>query len=108
MADKGDPIREQSSNGVNIAALAKLARLEVSAEELQKLEKEIPSILAFVETIQAASAKGSGEPKEALRNVMRADNNPHESGKYTEQLLKAAPAREGDRIAVKQVISRKK
>ena len=33
------------TKGVDIAALAKLARLEVSKEELQKLEKEIPAIL---------------------------------------------------------------
>ena len=93
---------------VDIAALAKLARLEVSEAEMAKLEKEIPDILHFVDTIQAASAKGSGEPTKALRNVMRADENPIESGTYTEKLLDAAPAREGDRIAVKQVISRKK
>ncbi len=95
---------------VDVAALAKLARLEVSTKELAKLEKEIPDILKFVETIQAASARGSGEPKKAsgLRNIMRADENSHESGKYTEKLLKAAPAREGNRISVKQVISRKK
>jgi len=40
MADKGDPIREQSSNGVNIVALAKLARLEVSGNELTPNEIE--------------------------------------------------------------------
>ena len=92
---------------VDVAALAKLARLEVSKEELATLEKEIPSILAFVETIQKAA--GESEHKgEVLRNVMRADENPHESGLYTEKLLSAAPARTGDRIAVKQVISRKK
>lgn len=94
---------------VDVAALAKLARLEISAGELVKLEKEIPSILAFIDTIQSASAKSSGMPKEAgLVNVMRMDENPHESGTYTEKLLSAAPVREGDRIAVKQVISRKK
>ena len=94
---------------VDIAALAKLARLDVSGEEMAKLEKEIPDILAFVDTIQAASAKSFGEPKKAhLHNVMRADENPHESGKYTETLLAAAPARIGDRLAVKQVLSRKK
>jgi len=92
---------------VDIRALAKLARLEVSDAELTKLEKEIPDILHFVETIQAAAAKDSGEPQAALRNVMRADEHPHESGKYTEALLNAAPARAGNRIAVKQVISRK-
>lgn len=93
---------------VDVKALAQLARLEVSDEELAKLEKEIPSILAFVETIQATSAASSGALRgEGLRNVMRMDENPHESGIYTERLLSAAPARKGDRIAVKQVIKRK-
>jgi len=92
---------------VDIAALAKLARLEVSEAEMAKLEKEIPDILHFVETIQKAdTGKETNVP--ALRNVMRADENPIESGIHTETLLSAAPAREGDRIAVKQVISRKK
>lgn len=96
---------------VDIVALAKLARLEVSAEELAKLEKEIPEILAFVDTIQKANA-GQETKVPALRNVMRADDPPDggpiESGTYTEALLAAAPSREGDRVAVKQVISRRK
>lgn len=92
---------------VDVKALAQLARLDVPEEELAKLEKEIPSILAFVETIQKTTA--SSEHKgEGPHNVMRPDENPHESGAYTESLLSAAPAREGDRIVVKQVISRKK
>ena len=92
---------------VDIGALAKLARLEVSDAELAKLDKEIPDILAFVATIQKAAAEApSGKP--ALQNVMRADEAPHESGIYTEKLLEAAPVRESDRIVVKQVISRKK
>ncbi len=91
---------------VNIQALAKLARLEVPEKDIAKLEKEIQDILAFVEVIQKANA-GNEADASALRNVMRADENPHESGKYTEVLLKAAPARQGNRIAVKQVISRK-
>jgi len=95
------------SEKVDVVALAKLARLEVSDAELAKLEKEIPDILAFVETIQKAPV--SKEVKApALRNVMRADENPHESGVYTETLLKAAPTSEDNRIVVKQVISRKK
>jgi len=95
---------------VDIEALAKLARLEVSPEERARLEKEIPNILEFVKTIQAVSAQEAGEQKDSsgLRNVMRADENPHESGIYTDTLLEAAPAREGNRVAVKQVISRSK
>jgi aspartyl/glutamyl-tRNA(Asn/Gln) amidotransferase C subunit len=92
---------------VDVAALAKLARLEVSEEELAKLEKEIPDILHFVETIQKANTD-RGASASALRNVMRADEDPHEAGTYTERLLDAAPARSGNRVAVKQVVSRKK
>ena len=94
------------TNKVDIAALAKLARLEVTDAEMTKLETEIPAILEFVETIQKAkTGKAIGAP--SLHNVMRPDENPHETGKYTKRLMDAAPAREGDRIAVKQVISRK-
>lgn len=96
---------------IDVRTLASLARLEVSDAELAKLEKEIPAILDFVQTIQ--SAVGSAPAREpTLLNVMRADGppdgGPHESGAYTEALLKAAPARIGNRIAVKQVLSRKK
>lgn len=90
---------------IDVRALAQLARLEVSDEELAKLEKEIPDILAFVQTIQKVAASAPvREP--SLRNVMRADDNPHEGGMYTEALLKAAPIRVGNRIAVKQVIKK--
>ena len=93
---------------VDITALAKLARLDVSDEETARLKTEIPGIFAFFEKIQSASAHGSGEPlSPLLRNVMRADESPHESGEYTERLLKAAPAQKDNRILVKQVVSRK-
>ena len=92
---------------VDVKALAKLARLEVSDDELVRLEKEIPAILGFVETIQkvATDAEGHGD---GLHNVMREDVNPHESGIYTDDLLKAAPATQDNQIVVKQVISRKR
>jgi aspartyl/glutamyl-tRNA(Asn/Gln) amidotransferase C subunit len=92
---------------IDVEALAKLARLEVSPEEIAKLKKEIPDVLAFVDTIQKISVPKTAGAK-SLHNVMRADENPHEGGIYTERLLEAAPSRDGDRIAVKQVISRKK
>lgn len=91
---------------VDIKALADLARLEISDAEVAKLEKEIPDILKFVEQIQSVSTDTKSTSPE-LRNVIRADENPHESGIYTERLLKAAPKSENDRIVVKQVVSRK-
>jgi aspartyl/glutamyl-tRNA(Asn/Gln) amidotransferase C subunit len=119
MTDEIDPVRSSppqrpsgrasagaTSNGVDVRALASLARLEVSDEELAMLEREIPDILKFVETIQNVPGKITALSPESI-NVMRADDNPHEGGVYTEALLKAAPARVGNRVAVKQVLKRK-
>lgn len=92
---------------VDIRALAKLARLEVADEEIAKLEKEVPAILDFVETIQKVEIS-AGHPSYELRNVMREDKNPHESGAFTKELLDAAPSVKAQRIVVKQVLSRKK
>ncbi|MFZ2887037.1 MAG: Asp-tRNA(Asn)/Glu-tRNA(Gln) amidotransferase subunit GatC [Minisyncoccia bacterium] len=92
---------------VDVKALAKLARLDVSDEELAKLETELPAILGFVEQIQKVSADVAHVSPEH-RNIMREDANPHESGVHTEELLKAAPAVRDNQIAVKQVISKKK
>jgi len=92
---------------IDVRALAALARMDVSDEELAKLEKELPAILTFVETIQSVEV-GEMQRAPSLRNVMREDENPHESGIYTEKLLAQAPAEKGGRIVVKQVVSRKK
>lgn len=93
---------------VDIRALARLARIEVSDAEVSKLEKEIPSILGFVETIQKVEVATGGEGASTLQNVMRADENPHESGVHTEALLAAAPAVRDGKVVVKQVVSRKR
>ena len=91
---------------VDVRVLAEMTRMEVSDAELAKLEQEIPAILAFVDIIQSADTSGVSLDT-SLRNVTRPDENPHESGLYTEDLLAGAPAREGNRIAVKQVLTRK-
>lgn len=91
---------------VDIRALAKLSRLEISDDEVLKLEQEIPEILKFVEAIQKAGTTNESAVPE-LRNVMRVDSDPHEGGKYSKALLSAAPASKENRVVVKQVISRK-
>ena len=96
-----------NSPEINVRALAALARIEMPEDELKKLEKELPEILAFVETIQGADVSEI-ERNPALRNVMREDGEPHESGIYTEKILAQAPAQKDERLVVKQVISRKK
>jgi len=89
----------------DIQGLAKLARLELSDADLPTLGGEIGHILAFVEVIQKAEVPAKTSAP-LHRNVMREDGTPHEGNLHTETLLSAAPAREGNRIMVKQVISR--
>ena len=91
---------------VNVRALALLSRVDISDTEVAKLEQEIPSILTFVEVIQRADVSGVVLDT-SMRNVMREDDTPQSGGVFTEALLAAAPTRIGDRIAVKQVVSRK-
>ncbi|MDB5238566.1 MAG: glutamyl-tRNA(Gln) and/or aspartyl-tRNA(Asn) amidotransferase subunit [Candidatus Kaiserbacteria bacterium] len=95
-----------TDNSVDIRALAKLARLDITDEEVVTLEKELPSILGFVDTIQKADISNEIVQPE-VRNVMRDDTDGIESGIHTEILLNAAPERTGDYVAVKQVITRK-
>lgn len=92
---------------VDVRALANLARLEISDEELARLETEIPAILSFVETIQQVASDIQEESPEH-RNIMRADEHPHESGAFTHDLLAAAPAQRDNQVIVQQVISRTK
>ncbi len=97
----------EESAKIDVRALAALSRVEVSDEEVARLEKELPEIVAFVETIQKADVSAA-QADTSLRNVMRDDAHAHESGIYTEELLAAAPRQEKNRIAVNQVVSRKK
>lgn len=92
---------------IDVQLLADMSRMDVTQAELEKLEKEIPDILAFVEAIQAVDVSGA-EADTTIRNVTRPDTGAHEGGIYTERLIAAAPASEGNRILVKQVVSRGK
>lgn len=89
-----------------VKKLAGLARIEVSEEELPKFVKEFDAILAYVSQLEKLDLpKGAELELPPLRNVMREDGEPHASGKYTEKLAEQFPAREGDALVVKQVIT---
>lgn len=94
----------------DVKKLAELCRIKVSDDELTELTKDIDSILSYVSEISEVASEemvpdlpaqaGAG----AIRNVMRADEEPHEPGAYTETLLNAAPKRDKDYVAVKKIL----
>ena len=89
----------------DIEKLAELSRIAISPEEKESFRKDMDSILGYVDQVQKVSANLSEEKKAGLvRNVMREDSNPHESGIHTETLISAAPKRQGNYLKVKKIL----
>ena len=87
--------------------LAKLSRIGLEDVEAEKLSREFDAILKYVGEVKEISARDEGSPKPEnfpVRNVMREDGEPHESGIYTEAILSQAPQREGDYLKVKKIL----
>ncbi len=87
-----------------IEKLATLARIALTSEEKASFVKEIDSILAYVNQIQEVSGNTGANEREGVRNVMRDDSNPHESGIFTEDAVLSAPEKERNLIKVKKII----
>lgn len=88
----------------DVEHLAGLARIEVSDDEKKLLQHDLEEILAYVSQVTKVTALLGAPAAGELRNVMREDNEPHEGGIYTEDILKQAPSREGNRVFVKKIM----
>ena len=87
-----------------IEQIAELARLSLKPEEKEKLQKDLESILAYVEQLKSVPTD-SVEPTSHvlnLENVYRSDEvRPSD---VREAVLKHAPRREGNFFKVPKVI----
>lgn len=89
-----------------VKKLAALARITVDDRELEAFTKEFDAILAYVGQLEKLDVSPSAtREKLPLRNVMRADGEPHATGLYTEKIAAQFPTRKGDALSVKQIIS---
>jgi len=92
----------------DVHKLALLARIEMSLEEKQEFLENMESILGYVDIIKKATIDDLGADIEReigeIRNVMREDENPHESGLYTEILMAEAPDTQDGFLKVKQIL----
>lgn len=83
-----------------------LARLEPREGEFDRVRTELPGILAFVQGVQGAAATLSTTPNAGdSYNVTRDDVVTHDPHTYTEKIAAQFPDREGDYLAVHQVIT---
>ena len=90
----------------DIDNLANLARIALSEAEKDKLQQDMESILGYVGELQKAPGLTEEHfPKNYyLRNVMRDDTEPFESGLNTEMILSQAPKRKDDFFMVKKIL----
>jgi aspartyl-tRNA(Asn)/glutamyl-tRNA(Gln) amidotransferase subunit C len=90
----------------DIEKLAALARITIPDEEKETLRKELDSIIAYVSALSdiQVSEEEKGPASLPVRNVFRDDEAVHESGVSTEAIMREAPRREGEYIAVKKIL----
>ncbi len=89
----------------DILKLARLARLQLTDQEVEQFRGEISAILGYVEQLQKVDTKGL-EPTyqvTGLKNVTRPDEIK-DYGATTEELLKNAPATEEGHFKVKRIL----
>lgn len=89
----------------DVRGLAKLARVTIEETELDSFVKDLESIVAYVGQLEALEIAHSETEKPALHNVMRPDEEPYAPGTYTQKLVEQFPARQGDALLVKQIIT---
>lgn len=85
--------------------MAKLARLHVPAEELDKLAKDLESILGYVSELKNAPVSETAETHRLL-NVLRSDESPHEPGIYADELLPVMNRAKNNYLVVKPILDK--
>ncbi len=90
----------------DVVHLARLARIELSGTELEKLPEELSSIVSYVGVItDIAGDEADTTPQLGARhNVFRADEVTNEADEYTADLLAEMPATEGRFMKVKKIL----
>jgi len=80
--------------------MASLSHVALTTEEVEALGKNLNQILEYVQKVKGEE----GEVAHAHRNVMRADENPHEVGVWSKRLLNAASQTDGDHFASQTIL----
>ena len=90
----------------DVKRLAGLARVAVAESDLAGFAAEFDAVLAYVGRLDELTLPDQGAAAApAVRNAFRADGAPTEGGAWTEKLAEQFPARDGDSLSVKQIIT---
>ena len=87
-----------------VRRVAKLARIAVSDAEVTKLRGELDAILSFVEELSALDGEGVEPMTSVIPTALRLREDVVTDGEKPEDVLRNAPAREGDFYVVPKVV----
>lgn len=89
----------------DVLKLARLARLTITDEEVEKYRSELSEILKYVEHLQTADVEGLEPTSQVtgLKNVMREDEIV-DYGVSPDDLLRVAPDKVDRHVKVKRMI----
>ena len=88
----------------DILKLASLARIKIAPNEVERFRNEIGGILQYVAKINEIKLEPQIGANLQVKNVFRSDDMAHESGIFTEKLMRSAPKREGGLVKVKKIL----
>lgn len=83
--------------------IAKLARLELTEKEIEKMQKDLSSILDYFNVLNKVKEKPS-ITKSVESNVLRKDEYRDENNNSSPDLIQAAPDKKDGYIKVKQIL----
>lgn len=93
---------------IDIDKIALLARIKLNPNEKEKLQKEFEAILGYISKLNEVDVSGIDDIEASktidLENIMREDVNPHESGIFSDDLMKEVPVVENGFVKVKHIL----
>jgi aspartyl/glutamyl-tRNA(Asn/Gln) amidotransferase C subunit len=89
----------------DIEKLTKLARIQLTREEMEKLLKEVDPILGYVAQLkEVVSVVGEDKKAGDLRNVTREDIKANETGTNTTDIVANMPNSQDNYLKVEKIL----
>ena len=93
-----------SVDAATVRRIAHLARIALDDDEIEPLQRDLNAIFAFVEQLNEVDCEGV-EPMTSVTPIqMKKRKDEVTDGGIADDILRNAPAREGDYFAVPKVV----
>lgn len=88
----------------DVEKLAQLARIELPEAEKEGILNDLKSILGYIDQISQVDVSSVKDHEYTLRNVMRMDENPHEVGANTKDIVAEMPDSQDGFLKVQSIL----